>query len=72
MARDEGCSHQPQSKLFYVNWIVPVSDRVGTSIVTKCLKADFLGGHFAKNGNSSVSNRHSGTHLPGLHTRKTT
>ena len=57
-------------KRYSYSTLVPDSDRAGTSMVEKCLKADFSGRLLAKNGSCSVSNRHFGTRLPGLSARK--
>ncbi len=53
MAQDEGCSHQPQSKLFSVNWRVPVSIGVGTLPPAKTVDASMDLAKMAKKWSSS-------------------
>jgi hypothetical protein len=57
----------------YVGLLVPQIERVGigTSIVAKSAKADYLDRHPVKHGDCSISNLHFGTRLPGLHARRT-
>jgi len=53
LAQDEGCSHQPQNKLFSVNWRVPVSIGVGTLPPAKTVDARIDLAKMAKKWSSS-------------------